>query len=98
MSGVQGIGGVPGPRPERQEGVQSDSSTEAPQTSRQSDQVVISSEAAAAARIASAIQVADTSSDVREDRVAEARAALERGDFEQPEIARQVAERLDEIL
>ena len=98
MVGIHGIGGVPDPKPERT----------APQRERQEaapakngdaqDAVVISSEAQAAARLTELLTAAANQPDVRADKIAAAKAAIERGDYQNPDIVRTVAERVNRYL
>lgn len=98
MGGINGIGGVPEPRSDRSANVRDrrDVPVSSPESS--SDGVVISNEAQAAAAVARIIQTASTQPDIREERVEAARAALERGDFKNPELVQKIAERITKIL
>ncbi len=98
MGGIQGIGGVPEPRSDRPSGARDADRTAPSSSSDSSDQVEISSQAQAAAVIANAIQASSTQPDIRTDRVAEARAALERGDYRKPDVVASVAERIGKFL
>jgi len=98
MGGIQGIGGVPEPRADRPSGARDTERTEPSSGSDSSDQVEISSQAQAAAVIANTLQAASTQPDIRADRVAEARAALERGDYRKPDVVATVAERIGKFL
>jgi len=62
------------------------------------DEVVISSQAQAAAVVAQALQATSTQSDIRLDKVEAAKAALERGDHKNPDVVATVAERLSKFL
>lgn len=97
MVGIQGVGGVPEPKPERPAGARS-RNIAASASSESKDGVVISSEAHAAASIAKTIQSAKVLPDLRSDRVEAAKAAIERGDFKNPDIVAKVAERIDKLL
>ena len=97
MVGIQGVGGVPEPKSERPAKVRD--KEQQPVTSLPSkDDVVISSEAQAAAKLAQSIQVAMQETDVRADRVMAAQQNLERGDYRKPEIVAKVAERISKYL
>lgn len=98
MSGIQGIGGVPEPRPDRPNDARDRNRTEGPANAPAQDDVVISSEAQAAARVANLIQTTSTQPDIRPERVEAARESIERGDFRRPEIVEQVADRLSRLL
>lgn len=97
MVGIQGIGGVPEPRPDRPAGVRDDKKSP-PAESKSSDGVVISSEAQAAAVVAKSIQAVQGQGDIRTDRVEEAREALDRGDHQKPDVVATVAERISKFL
>ena len=99
MVGIQGIGGVQEPKPERPAGVRdSKQSPSAEGASAASDGVVISSEAQAAAVVAKSIQVTQGQIDIRTERVEAAKEAIERGDFKKPEIVEVVAGRVSKFL
>jgi len=99
MVGIQGIGGIPEPRPERPSNTRDNRTGPSADAEQQSsDGVVISSEAQAAAAVARIIQASESQPEVRTERVEEARAAVERGDFRRPEVVRVVAERLSRLL
>ena len=99
MVGIQGIGGVPEPKPERPANVRdSKKSPPAEGASTSSDGVVISSEAQAAAVVAKSIQVSQGQDEIRADRVEAAKESIERGDFKKPGIVEIVADRLSKFL
>ncbi len=99
MVGIQGLGGVPEPKPERPANVRdSKQSPSAEGASSSSDGVVISSEAQAAAVVAASIQATSGQSDIRAERVEAAKEAIERGDFKEPEIVQVVADRVSKFL
>ncbi len=98
MVGIQGIGGTPEPRPERPANVRDRRDADNARGAQSEDGVLISSEAQAAATVASIIQDAQNVPDVRSERVEAAREAIERGDFRRPEIVAQVAERISRVL
>lgn len=98
MVGIQGIGGVPEPRPERPSGVRDNRSNPSADQEASSDGVVISSEAQAAAAVTRIIQATTDESQVRADRVEEARQSIERGDYRRPDVVRTVAERISRLL
>jgi len=97
MSAIQAIGGAGGPSPERPSDVRNRQRETAPTEPRQ-DGVEISGEAREAAETARLQEVAREVEDVRTDRVQEARAALERGEFQDETVLRQVAQRILRIL
>ncbi|HNR32336.1 MAG TPA: flagellar biosynthesis anti-sigma factor FlgM [Candidatus Hydrogenedentes bacterium] len=105
MVPIQGVGGAPEPKSDRTEKVRSEReqdvrrATAAESGGKPADDVaVISSEARAAAEIAKLIRLSKTQEDVRADRVAEAKASIERGDYKRPEEVATVAERLMKYL
>ena len=99
MVGIQGVGGVPEPKPERPAGARGKTNAASASASSESkDGVVISSEAHAAASIAKTIQSAKVLPDLRSDRVEAAKVAIERGDFKNPDIVAKVAERIVKLL
>ena len=100
MVGIQGIGGVSEPKPDRPANVR-DSNEGAPAdggSSSSSDDVVISSEAQAAAVVARSIQVTQDQSEIRSDLVEAAKASIERGDFKDPDVVQVVADRVSKLL
>ena len=99
MVGIQGLGGVPEPKPERPANVRDNKqSPSAEGASSASDGVVISSEAQAAAVVAKSIQVTQDQIDIQTERVEAAKEAIERGDFKNPEIVQIVADRVSKFL
>jgi flagellar biosynthesis anti-sigma factor FlgM len=101
MVGIQGIAGVPEPnKPDRSSGSrdQAKSGQTEDSTSSNSDGVEISSAAQAAAQIAQSLKLTENQSDIRADRVAAAKAAIERGDYKKPEIVEAVAQRIAKLL
>ena len=97
MVGIQGVGGIPEPKPERPAKVR-EKEQDATQSSLVKDGVLISSEAQAAAKLASTIQAQVGSSDVRTERVADAKERIERGEYRNPEVVAKVAERVSKYL
>jgi anti-sigma28 factor (negative regulator of flagellin synthesis) len=96
MGGVQGINGLP-PTPERPNDVR-DRQKDSQGSKSAGDGVKISSEAVGAADGALLTQLTQAEPDIREDRVAEAKAALERGDHQLENRIAEVAKKLLEIL
>ena len=97
MVGIQGVGGIPEPKPERPAKVR-EKEQDATQSSLVKDGVLISSEAQAAAKLASTIQAQAGSSDVRTERVESAKERIERGEYRNPEVVAKVAERVSKYL
>ena len=106
MVGIQGLGGVPDPKPDRPAKVRNERDQAATAgTARaaaggqsKSDGISISSEAQAAAEVSKLVKESAGISEVRMDRVEAARAAIERGDFQNREIVSKVAEKLLKYL
>lgn len=98
MVGIQGIGGVPEPKPDRPENARDRNAPAIAAGSGSQDDVVISNQAHAAARLAATIKVADAQPDIRADKVEAAKQAIERGDYKNPDIVAQVAARIDKHL
>lgn len=104
MVGIQGLGGIPEPKPggpakvrsERESEARTLSSTTASNSSE--DNVTISSEAQVAAEVARLVQSARTDTDVRTERVEAARARLEQGSYKDPAVVSQVADRILKYL
>ena len=98
MGGIQGLGGVNGPSPERPAEVRDrkrDDDVKAPPSG---DGVQISSSAQEAANTARLVQLANNDSGVRADKVEAARQAIERGDFKIPGMIAEVARRISRYL
>ena len=98
MVGIQGIGGVPEPAPDRPTGVRDKKRTEDTKAAASQDDLLISSEAQAAARLAQLIQTAKQATDVRPERVDAAKEAIARGDYKKPEVVNEVARRIKDLL
>lgn len=97
MNGVRGIGNVPEPTPERRIANSVRKPDEAVSAGAQ-DGVRISAEAKQAAELARLKGKVQEEPDVREDRVAAARASIERGDYKREDIVAAVAARLSRYL
>jgi flagellar biosynthesis anti-sigma factor FlgM len=94
MVGIQGIGNVPepiGPKSGAGKAKETEKSTVS------TDNVSISSEAAQAAEIIQAATAAGVS-EIRQERVEEARANIEQGTYKVQDVVRQVAARLTKYL
>lgn len=98
MVGIQGLGGVPEPKPERPADVRDRKGREDAAPVKSEDGVIISSEAQAAASLSRLVQTANATPDIRADKVAAAKAALERGEYKNPDIVAKVAERISKYL
>jgi len=104
MVAIQGLGGIPEPKPEQPAKVRkerdsaSTTASSASSGAQSKDGVLISSEAKAAAAVAQIIQSTGTQGDIRTDKVEAARQRLERGDYKNPEVVAQVAQRLLKYL
>jgi flagellar biosynthesis anti-sigma factor FlgM len=98
MVGIQGVGGIPEPKPDRPASARDSKESANASASASKDGVAISTEAQAAATLAQTIQVAASQPDIRADRVAEAKEAIERGDFKNSEVVAQVADKIGKFL
>ena len=98
MVGIQGIGGAPEPKPERPSSVRERRTENTNQVKSSGDGVKISPEAQEAATVSKVVQLAKSESDVRIERVEAAKASIERGDYKNPEIVAQVAQRVSKYL
>lgn len=98
MAGIKGIGGIPEPAPDRSAGVRDKKRDETVKSAPSQDDVLISSEAQAAAKVAQILQLSRQQSDVRAERVAAAKEAIERGDYKKPEVVQEVARRVQDLL
>jgi len=96
MGGVQGINGLP-PTPDRPSDTRDRQRNDTANVKAR-DGVQISSEAHQAAQTARLTQLAKSGQDVRPDKVAQAKAALERGDYKLENKIAEVARKLLEIL
>ncbi|NUM56041.1 MAG: flagellar biosynthesis anti-sigma factor FlgM [Candidatus Hydrogenedentes bacterium] len=98
MVGVHGVGGVPEPAPERPVNVRDKRRDEAvASSSAETDDVLISSEAQAAAKLTALVALAKQS-DVRQDRVDQAKQALEQGTYKHPDVVSELAQRISKFL
>lgn len=104
MVGIQGLGGIPEPKPERPAKVRNErdsapsSGLTGSSSAGQKDGVHISSEAQAAAEVARLVSLASGNDEVRMDKVEAARERIERGDYKNPDVVAQLAERLNKYL
>ena len=104
MVTIQGIGGLPEPKSDRTGKVRGERDAEVQASNassgaaQASDDVAISSEARAAAELAKLIRVAQSTPDVRMDKVEAARESIARGDYKKPEVVAQVADRIMKYL
>ena len=99
MVGIQGLGGIPDPKSERPAKVRdSKDSAGALKSAPAKDDVVISSEAQAAARLAGSLDIAKMQTDVRTDKVMAAKDRIDQGDYKKPEVVAKVAERISKYL
>ena len=101
MVGIQGLGGVPEPKPDRPSKVRNEGSAargNAGTAAGSKDAVKISNEAQAAAEVTRLVTAAAAESDIRADRVEAAKAAIERGDYKNPDIVAKVAQKVSKYL
>jgi len=97
MGGIQGINGLP-PTPERPSDTRErNNRNDATETSSR-DGVNISPEAREASEVVRATRLAGDEPEIRQERVEQARAALENGDFQLENRVQQVAARLLRFL
>lgn len=101
MVGIQGLGGVPDPKPERTERLRNGREQEISRSEGTAggaasgeDGVSISSEAQAASEVARVVRLTQSQDDIRADKIAAARESLARGDYKNPEVVSRVADRL----
>ena len=106
MVAIQGLGGIPEPKPEQPSKIRKDRDTTASSASAaaggtaqdSSDDFVISSEARAASAVLHIITLASPQGDVRADKVAAAKESLARGDYKNRDLVAKTAERLLKYL
>jgi len=105
MVGIQGLGGIPEPKPERpakvrneREAATTGTASAAAGGQSKSDGISISSAAQAAAEVSRVVQEGKNVSEVRMERVEAARESLARGDYQNPDVVNKVAERLLKYL
>ena len=104
MVGIQGLGGIPEPKPDRTAKAKTERDN-APGTNNASgtssqggDAVKISSAAQAAAEVANIVQAAAGQEEVRLEKVEAARAHIAQGDYKNPEVVSQLADKLLKFL
>jgi len=97
MAGIQGINGVPEPTPERPATARDRRRVEG-QAPESRDGVEISPEAKEAANVQRLADLAKNEPDIRADRVAVAKERLERGEYKDLNVLRQVARELMKYL
>lgn len=96
MVGIQGIGGVPEPVGPKQ-GAGKAKETEKANTAS-SDGVSISPQAAQAAEVQVVLNLASEVSEIRLERVEQARENIEKGTYKVQDVVRQVAARLTQYI
>lgn len=97
MGGIQGLGGVNGPTPDRPADVRDRKRDEVKSTSTSTDGLKISSNAQEAAETARLARVTQ-GDDVRLDRVEAAKQAIDRGDFKLPSLIAEVAKKISRYV
>ncbi len=97
MVGIQGINGIPEPAPGRSSNLRERKRAEG-KIDAAKDGVTISTEAQEAAEVSRMAQAARNIPDIRADRVAAAKANLEKGNHKNIEVLRQVARNLLKYL
>ena len=98
MVGIQGLGGIPEPKSERPAKVRDGKDSSTLKSAPLKDDVVISSEAQAAARLAGSVEIAKTQAGIRTDKVQAAKERIDNGDYKKPEVVAKVAERISKYL
>jgi anti-sigma28 factor (negative regulator of flagellin synthesis) len=104
MVAIQGLGGIPEPKPEGPGRVRRDRDDEAREAAVGSgatagkDGVSISDAAKQAAEVARIVQLSKNAGETRVERVEAARERIARGDYKNPEVVARVAERLLKFL
>lgn len=97
MAGIQGINGIPEPTPECPATVR-DRKRDDIRNAGQRDDVRISPEAKEAAGVQRLVDQAQKDAELRMDRVEAARASIERGDYRDLNVLREVARNLLKYL
>ncbi|MCX8065990.1 MAG: flagellar biosynthesis anti-sigma factor FlgM [Candidatus Hydrogenedentes bacterium] len=102
---INSIGGIPEPVPEKPSRIKSEKDTDVREAkgvirspAQQEDQVIISSEAQAAAEIARLVRLIRSQEEIRTDKVEQARQRLESGEYKKPEIVEKVAEKIMRLI
>lgn len=98
MVGIEGVGGVPDPKPNRVPNARPSSSPDKEPSAPTGDEVKVSTAAQAAARIVHLIKASNSEPDIRADRVEAAKAAIARGDYKNPDVVAKMAEDISKIL
>lgn len=98
MGGIQGLGGVNGPSPERPAELRDKKREEVRSIQPPSDGVQISDDAQEAASVAKLIGAASDQTQVRQQKIEEAQLALNRGDYKLPNVMAEVAKRISRYL
>lgn len=100
MVGIQGLGGVPEPKPggpakaRNDRGSAARDAYSAGSDAPAKDDISISTEAKAAAEAGRLVQLSKNDDDVRLDRVEQAKQNIAEGKYKDPEVVSQVAEKL----
>ncbi len=102
---INSIGGIPEPVPEKPSRIKSEKDMEVRgakgvirSPGQQEDQVIISSEAQAAAEIARLVNAVKAQDDVRMEKVEQARQHLEAGEYKKPEVVEKIAEKIMKLI
>lgn len=98
MAGIHGIGGPQEPTLDRPANDVRNRRRDEAQSAPTQDGVQISAEAREAANTQRLTQIAQEDPGIRQERVEEARAALERGDYRDLNVLREVARNIMEML
>ena len=106
MVGIQGLGGVPDPKPggpakarnDRDNATDASPRAEESSALQNGDGVKISSEARAAAEVVRIIEAVKGDTEIRTDRVEAARERIAQGSYKDPEVVSQLADKLLKYL
>lgn len=98
MSGINGIGGIPGPVPVRSTNVRGRDGGDTQGAASVQDDVAISDRAKGAAEVARLTRKPATGTEVRAERVAAAKQNIQNGNYKRPDVIAQVAERIGKYL
>lgn len=98
MATIHGLGGVPEPTPDRPSGPKDRRKDNNVNANTKRDGVDISSQGQQAADVARIKALAGQESDIRPERVEQAREAIENGDYKKESVIVEIAKRLEDLL
>lgn len=103
--GINSIGGIPEPMPEKPLRIKTEKDRDVGEAKgvirspgQQEDQVVISSEAQAAAEIARLVRMLKAQDQIRTEKVEQAKQHLEAGEYKKPEVVEKIAEKIMRLI